>query len=358
MPPKFTFNRELISRIFFFSVFAFLTYQVFLLSKPFLTPILIAAMLAITLYPFYNRLRRTVRNPSAAALIMTVGTIIAGVLPFLGLAWFVIQEAHNLIPTATRIMQEIQNGDLYPLLDHLPEPIVRWIQGISAYLNTLEINLRPIVFETVQNIGARLTMFGSMFARNALFMFFKLLIFVIALFFAFLDGDVFLKWFLGLIPMETSHKQAVAKRAYDTFRAVTSGVFITAAMQGITAMIGFLIAGVHLPVLLGLATGVVSLLGASFIITFPVALFMFKDSTGWGIFLLVWGMVVVGWLDNLLKPYLIGSRARMPFVLVFFSILGGLKMYGLLGLILGPILIASLLTFIKIYRDTYEGLNQ
>jgi predicted PurR-regulated permease PerM len=180
----------------------------------------------------------------------------------------------------------------------------------------------------------------------------------VALFFAFLDGDAFLRWTLNLIPMETSHKNALAKRAYDTFRAVTAGVFITAAAQGATAMLGFLIAGVNLPVLLGLAVGAVSLLGASFIITMPVALFMFKDSVGWGIFLLLWGMIVVGWLDNLLKPLLIGSRARMPFILVFFSILGGLKMYGLLGLILGPILMASLMTFIKIYRDTYEGLGQ
>jgi predicted PurR-regulated permease PerM len=102
-------------------------------------------------------------------------------------------------------------------------------------------------------------------------------------------------------------------------------------------------------------TGVASLLGASFLVTLPAALLMFKDSAGWGIFLLVWGAVLVGWLDNILKPVLIGSRARMPFVLVFFSILGGLKMYGLLGLILGPILIASLLTFVKIYRETYDA---
>lgn len=358
MPTKFTFNRELISRIFFFSVFAFLIYQVFLLAKPFLTPLLIAGMLAITLYPYHIRLRRWISNPPLAALIMTLCTIVAAVIPLVWLAWFVLQEAHNLIPTAQRIVLEVQNGDLMPLINNFPPPLDRFLQRLYAYLTNLEIGVKPVILETVQNIGVSITALGTLLAKNALFTFFKILIFVVALFFAFLDGEIFLRWFLNLVPMETSHKQALAKRAYDTFRAVTSGVFLTAAAQGIIAMIGFLIAGVKLPVLLGLATGTVSLLGASFIITMPVALFMFKDSVAWGIFLLIWGAVVVGWLDNFLKPILIGSRARMPFVLVFFSILGGLKMYGLLGLILGPILIASLLTFIKIYRDTYEGIGQ
>jgi predicted PurR-regulated permease PerM len=171
----------------------------------------------------------------------------------------------------------------------------------------------------------------------------------------FRDGDILLNWILRLIPMEHEHKQALAHSAYETFRAVTIGVFLTAAAQGVTAMIGFLIAGIRLPVLLGLATSVTSLLGASFVVTLPVALVVMINSPGWGFFLLLWGAFVVGVLDNFLKPILIGSRTRMPFVLVFFSILGGLKMYGLLGLVLGPILVACVLTFIRIYRETYSA---
>jgi predicted PurR-regulated permease PerM len=169
----------------------------------------------------------------------------------------------------------------------------------------------------------------------------------------FRDGEAFLTWFLNILPMETSHKQAVARSAYETFKAVTIGVFLTAAAQGIVAMIGFLLAGVRLPVVLGIATGVASLLGASFIVTVPVALIVMMERSAAGIFLLIWGLTAVGWLDNFLKPILIGSRARMPFVLVFFSILGGLKMYGLLGLILGPILVAAVLAFVRIYREAY-----
>jgi predicted PurR-regulated permease PerM len=153
--------------------------------------------------------------------------------------------------------------------------------------------------------------------------------------------------------MRADHKEAIAARVYETFRAVTIGVFVTAAAQGFAATVGFWISDVRLPMLLGLATGMASLLGASFVITVPVALFVMSQSKAWGIFLLIWGMVVVGMLDNFLKPILIGSKARMPFFLIFFSIICGLKLYGPMGFLLGPILVASFLTFVKIYREEY-----
>jgi predicted PurR-regulated permease PerM len=112
---------------------------------------------------------------------------------------------------------------------------------------------------------------------------------------------------------------------------------------------------VHLPVILGIGTSMASLLGASILVTLPVALSVMRESTGWGIFLLVWSLGVVGVLDNFLRPILIGSRARMPFILIFFSIVGGIKLYGFLGFILGPILVASFLSFVNIYQEEYEA---
>src|SRR5262249_10423878 len=120
-------------------------------------------------------------------------------------------------------------------------------------------------------------------------------------------------------------------------------------------MIGFMIAGVRLPVLLGLATSLGSMLGASIIVTLPVAFTVMRESTGWGIFLLIWAIGVVGIIDNFLKPILIGSRARMALILIFFSIVGGVKLYGFLGFILGPVLVASFLSFVKIYREEYDS---
>lgn len=353
MNSKFTFNRELLIRIFFFSSFALLLYQVFLLARPFLAPLLVSTMLVITFFPLYKRIHHYVRNPNMAALLATVCVLLSAVLPLLLIAWTVISESQSLIPAVQNMLGTLTSGDFGAVLSKLPSSWNTKVQAFLAYTQSLNINIKPIILDNVRDVGAQIANLGGLAARNAFFIMVKILILVIGLFFTFRDGERFLVWFLNLIPMEVGHKLAVARSAYETFRAVSIGVFLTATAQGFVATIGFLIAGIRLPFILGIATGLVSLLGASFIITIPAALLLMMENSTRGLFLLLWGAIAVGWLDNLLKPILIGSRARMPFFLVFFSILGGLKMYGLLGLILGPILVASVLSFIRIYKEAY-----
>ncbi len=354
MPSKFTFDRELLIRIFFFGVFAFLLTQVFLLAKPFLPSILVATILTVMFSPLHRRLKRVVKAPGLAALIMTIGIILAGIIPLAFVIWIVIRESAELIPTVQNVLSQVNNGNLAMYQDSIPSAFYPAIERVSNFFAGINIDIKGWVLENAREVGMRISAVGAFVARNAILMVFKLLIVILSLFFMLRDGDKLLTWILHLIPMEYSHKQAVARSAYETFWAVLIGVFLTAAAQGGVAMIGFFIAGIRMPVLLGLMTGLVSLLGASFIICIPVALFTMMENTATGFFLLIWGAVLVGWLDNLLKPMLIGSRARMPFVLVFFSILGGLKMYGPLGLLLGPMLVACVLTFIRIYKETYN----
>lgn len=354
MPARFSFNREILIRIFFFTAFAFLLYQLFLLAKPFLAALLVSTMLAITFFPLYKRVKRGVKSSNLASLIMTVAVLLSAVLPLVALGWVVVRESSHVLPAFQQVSEALSSGDTGSFRENLPPILASRADRIVAFLERLNIDGKQLVLENIRQFAAHVGNMGGMIARNAFFTVIKLVVLIIALFFTFRDGEAFLAWVLHLVPMEEGHKQAVARSAYETFRAVTTGVFLTAAAQGVVAMIGFLLMDVRLPVLLGLATGMASLLGASFLVTLPVALFVWTGAPAKGLFLLIWGAVAVGWLDNLLKPILIGSQARMPFVLVFFSILGGLKMYGLLGIILGPILVASVLAFIRIYREAYS----
>lgn len=355
MSSKFTMNREILVRVFFFGTFAFLLYQLFLLSKPFLPALLVSAILTMTFSPFYRRLHHRVKSANGAALIMTLTVVLAAVLPLVGFVWLVIRESGSLIPAIQGVMAEIKSGNDALLQEKLPPFLYESFDQISTFFNGVNVDIKSFVLDNAREIGSHLSSLGSFVARNAIFTFFKLMILVLSLFFMFRDGERFVDWVLKLIPMEHSHKHAIAKSAYETFRAVSIGVFLTASAQGLAATIGFFIAGIRLPILLGLTTAMVSLLGASFVICIPVALFVMIDDFSKGLFLLIWGAGLVGWLDNLLKPILIGSRARMPFILVFFSILGGLKMYGLVGLILGPVLVACVLAFIRVYREAYSS---
>jgi len=116
-------------------------------------------------------------------------------------------------------------------------------------------------------------------------------------------------------------------------------------------------AGVGLPILLGAATAVAALfpLGGSALIWLPVSIYAFYSvSHGVGIFLFLWGFLVVGLTDNFLRPILIGSEAKLPIVLVFIGVIGGFRVYGLMGLLLGPVIVACMLAFVKIYRQELQ----
>jgi predicted PurR-regulated permease PerM len=136
---------------------------------------------------------------------------------------------------------------------------------------------------------------------------------------------------------------------------VVAGVFVTALVEGLADMLGFFLAGVPLAIFFGLAVAVFSLLGASVLITIPAALWVMNHDTGWGIFLLIWGILISMFSDHVLKSALIGKQARMPFLLMLFSTLGGMKLYGFMGLFLGPMMVTAFLTFWAIYRKDYKA---
>jgi len=346
-------TRDVLIRVFFFSAFALILYQLFLLAQPFFTAMLGAAMLAMIFFPLHARLLRRLHSPSGAALFTTFCVLLLAVLPLVGLAWFFIRETADLAPMARHFLEELRNRDWPTLEAHLPGFLQRATHYVSDIFIRMNVDLKEVLLDNAQMIGSKATLWASLALRNIGVTLLNMLMLSVALFFAFRDGLGLLRWALSLIPMQNAYKQIVAQRVYETFRAVVVGSFLTAAAQGALALIGFMIAGVRLPVVMGIATSIS--LGASFLVTLPVAFSVMRESTGWGIFLLVWAIGVVGTIDNILKPILIGSRARMPFILIFFSIVGGVKLYGLLGFILGPMLVASFLSFVAIYREEYDA---
>ena len=304
-------NRESIVQFFFFGTFAWLIYQLFLLAHPFLAGLLYAAILVIAFHPFYAQLRHWLKNRHIASLIMTLGVICLAVLPVVALLWLLFREADRLVPLAQELVEDIHKSDFSSFKTHLPNTVLPSLEGAHHFLVSLDIDLKSTILENVRDIGLMLTSSGALLGRHALFALFNGIVLMIMLFFGFRDGERALKWLVSVVPLRAQHKEAIMKRAYETFRAVMIGTLATAAAQGCLAMVGFLVAGVRLPVLLGVATAFASLLGGAFIVTVPVSLWMMNTSPAWGVFLLIWSLGVVGLVDNFLKPILIGSRARL-----------------------------------------------
>ena len=180
---------------------------------------------------------------------------------------------------------------------------------------------------------------------------------LVALFFFFRDGDRIAALIRDLIPMAPGQKERILKRVYDTVSAVVQSTILIAVIQGIVAGLGyFLIGRLAMSVLLGFLTAVTSLIpvvgGA--LIWLPTALYVLVTGEIWrGVALLLWGAIAVGSVDNFVRPMVIGGRVEMPTLLLLFALLGGLQVYGFLGIFVAPVLVAVLLAFVDIYRETY-----
>jgi predicted PurR-regulated permease PerM len=330
--------------VFFFICFAWIAYQTFRLAEPFLPGLLGAAILGLVFLPLYERVVGWVRDRNAAALILTVGIILLTVLPAVWMGWTAIKEAEFLQPTLKGVIENFQTpayvqANLGPLLN---------------FFEGFHIELKPLLLEESSLIGGQMSSLGTQLAGHMLISLFNGLVLMLTLFFAFRDGKSGAETILSVVPMSPQNKQPLLKNVYATFRAVAAGVFVTALVVGVADTAGFIVAGVPLPIFIGLAATVFGLLGASVLITIPAAFWVMNHDMGWGIFLLVWGVLVSGLSDHVLKPILIGSQARMPFLLILFSTLGGIKLYGFMGLFLGPMIVTAFLAFWDIYRRDYQ----
>lgn len=347
-------DRESLFRIFFLAVLALLLVELARLATPFLPALMGAAVLTLTFYPLHDRLaRRLELTANESAALTTTLVLLIVVLPIAGFGAVLLREASILSETVQKTAASVREIDRQEVFRALPASLQAAAWRLDASLRSMDLDLAPHAVRLANRAAEKIVEAGGAAAKNAIFVLFNLAIMVLVLFHAFRDGARLLRWALRLVPMAGPHKQAIARRVYETFQAIVVGAISAALAQGLLATFGYWVGGVKLPILLGLATTVAALFPGSFLVTVPTALYVLSFDVGRGVFLLVWAIGVVGVVDNVLKPILIGTRARLPILVLFFGMFGAVRIYGLYGLILGPLLITALLSFIQIYRQEY-----
>lgn len=349
-----------IFRWFFFAVFAFLLYQLLLILSLFADAIIWAVSLSLVFVPLYRYVQRRMpgkRNRVAA--LTTFAVLLLFMVPLIFMFWVVVQQAAQVYPTVNAWLSGAHADGDTSIAGMLPEFVVRWWDELNAYVDQnpylAQFDLEQMMLSNVDRASRAIANFGAVAARGILLGFVNLVLVLVLMYFCFRDGERLLRWFYQIVPMPAEHVEAIALRVYRTINAVISGALLTAGIQGLLAILGYMIAGVPLAVFFGVLTGIsamIPVLGAA-LVWVPISIFVFMDEPGWGIFVGLWGLLVVSLIDNFLKPILIGSQARMPILLVFCAIIGGLNVYGFTGIIIGPILIAMLLAVVRIYRDYY-----
>lgn len=308
--------------------------------KPFLVPVVWALILAYVTWPMYVKLRAWMRGkPTPSALLMTLLLTAAFVLPVLWLLMMLNGELRGAYEGITRYLAS--KPQLPPLLAGIPglgESLQEFLNRVSADPEALKTEVARLAD---QYLGQMRTIVGDV-GRNVAKTFFALL----TLFFVYRNGERFAR------EVRAALERAVGSRIHDylaaigdTVRAVVYGIVMAAIAQGVLSGFGYWAAGVSAPALLGAATALIALVpfGAPLIWGSAGIWLLLTDRTGAGIGLLLWGLLAVSWIDNLIRPLVISNATQIPFLLVMFGVLGGLAAFGLVGLFLGPVVLAVLM---------------
>lgn len=356
-PPRSSFTASLgLARgqlvvYFFFAAFLFLLYQLYAVFSGFLVPIVWAAILAMLFFPLYTLvLRWCGGRETLAALALTLFVTGGIVLPAISLSSVITREGISLYQrTSEYVSSGALNADIERLRGSRLGRLVRRLEGY-------EIDWNAAARSSIDTAGAIIVTQVTSAAKNVAVFLLDFTIMVFTLFFLFRDGDRMYRGLRDVIPMDPDHKDAIFAVLYQTLSAVTQGMVATALAQGVLTWVALWALGLPYTAFLGVVAGVLSLVpfvGAAGV-WIPCTIYL--AATGdfvRALILLVYGSVVISMVDNVLRPLLIGGQTRLPTLFLFFGILGGVQVYGVLGLFLGPVLLAIAMAFIRIYQEQF-----
>ncbi len=313
--------------------------------RPFLAAILFAAAITISSWPLYLRLlaRRKQRRWLAAA-IMSVCLTVLIIVPLALVTWNV---ADNATQFYDQLKASLEGGTLAPPAWLKELPLVG--EAADTYLRKL-LGSREELLNVAKNLlepARRLVLGGGMVLGSGVA---QVSLAVFVSFFLYRDGQTLLAALASLMnKLIGKQSAAVTDTVSRTVRGVMYGLLGTALAQAGVAAIGFLIAGVPAVALLSVATFLLSLIPVGPpLIWGGAAIWLFNQgSTGWGVFMLVWGMFIISGVDNVVKPMLISRGSSLPFILVLLGVMGGVLAFGFVGLFIGPTLLAVALGLLR-----------
>jgi len=349
MPPKSSFYQ----RVFALSVAAILAYAVLRISLPFADSLAWAAFLAFLLFPLNLRLRRAFRG--RVGLAAGVLTILAPIVVLLPLGALSVEFVAQISALLRKLQTEAAGLDIKTFADLQQFPLIARVNAwLESHASISAEQIQGWFVTGTRDILQRAAALSGTFFLGALSSLFGIALTLFLLFFFLNDGDVIISRARKLIPLGEAHKERLFKRLSDITRAIVFGTSLTALLQGVVLGIGFSIAGLPSPVVFGVVGALIAMLpfGGTAIVWIPAAGWLFFDGRwGYGIFMVVWGLMLSA-LDNILKPMLISGRAPISTLVVFIGVLGGISVFGAIGIVLGPIVLSLVLALIEFAEES------
>lgn len=306
-----------------------------LIVLPYVTPLLSGIIFAYIFRPVYKYFKQEFKNTTAASLLTIFVSILIIILPFLFLMNSLVGEANELYIYALEYLDE-NSLNINTLSLTLQETF-----GLSIDLEEVAKNLASLIIAGAQE-------FLKTFPKRVLDMFISFF----TMYYLLINWDYLKRRIREIIPIERKIQNKFTKQFEDITYALVYSQIVIAMIQGIIGGIGFWIFGISNPVMWGIVMAVLALMPVIGppIIWGPAVIFLFIKGLIWpAIGLAVYSSILTSGIDNILRPYIVEKKAKVHPVLVIVGILGGLSLFGVMGIILGPIVLAATLTAVEVF---------
>lgn len=320
-------------------------YLCWLMLQPFVGVLLWAAVLVIFFYPVHKQITARLRRPNLSALISSILVVVVVLVPL----------SFVIVTLTTQLTQAAQALPAH--MAALSDPnaagtgrIVRWLQ---QYVDIQTLTSPEFIADQLKTLGSAIVGQSLGLVGGAIGIILKAFFVVFTMYYLFRDGE----WLIGalpeFLPLKKEQSQQIFERTGQVINASVYGVVSIAVLQGLLGGLAFWVLGLPAPILWAVVMTFVCMIpvAGSFLIWLPASVYL--GATGhWtkAIILALWGALVISTIDNFLRPKLIKGRTKLHELLVFFSVIGGLKVFGVLGIVLGPVVLAITLALLETFR--------
>lgn len=330
-----------VSAVFFYGFLLLLAWLVFLIFRPFLVPLTWAAILVILFTPLHRRLEPRLGPNGAAAISTLVATLVLLVPVVFVLVEFIRQALDILAGFGPAALPS-----QWPWLERV------WAWALTRFPLAARLNLPALIQSVVQRAAASLAGELGGLLRHALIFLFDLFITVVALFYFFRGGQQVMGTIRRALPFSVVYREQMIGQARDLVFTTVLASLLVSGINGLIGGVMFALVGLPRAIFWGVAMGFFALLPVlgAWMVWAPAGLWLIgQGRVGAGVAVLVVCGVSMLAVDNLLRPLLIGGRAQLSGLLVLIGVLGGLIVFGLLGVVLGPVIVATAVGFLHAY---------
>ncbi len=328
--------------------------------SPFLTVIFVAAVLSITFRPLYLFVLKKMPNlPRVASMISCFLVVLITIVPLFFFSVMIANEGGDAYIT---VRNNLESGAFDKYLLWEPGGVIYDFAAdstkfVGSYVDIDSLDLKEKIIGSAQDLSRFLAGQLTYLFTGVFDLLLKFLFMIFALYYFFKDGPKILEKLRLFSPLPANYEDEVFTKVKSMVNAIMLGVFVTAIGQGLVGGIGFTLAGISSPAFWGTAMALFSLVpvvGTTLIWIPAVIVLLILGAYGKALFLAIWGVFVIGMVDNILRPYLIGGRAHTYPLLTFFVILGGIFVMGFKGVIVGPLVLMLLMSILHIYEVEYK----